>query len=422
MRLRRPDVVLVGFAGGTGGISSMLLELARRLQDGGLRVRIVVPSHESARAYVRACRAQGVEAERSPYLLEQRGPLAWRAAAMRLVRRHRAPVMHFHGCENTLDLYYLSALRFWRPRRCFVTLHSPYDTPRAGEREAQRWAAAAAATFDRVIGVSRTGRQRQIDYGIPAHQTSLIYNGVDIERFAHGDAAVARQELGVGPDAQLIVVTARLASQKRPLDAVAAFARVAHEFPAAQLVLVGTGPLEDEIRAAARDQRLETRVHLAGHRRNVEDWLAAATVWFLPTESEGFAVAVPEAMAAGRAVLSTRCPGNDEVLVDGENSLLADVANVDQMAGQLRTLLSNPGLRDRLGSAARRDAARFSLERMTRLHLALYDGRAVADEGTLRGPGHVSVSRGARPRRRLARISRLLTRAARRTFALFIGA
>ena len=71
----------------------------------------------------------------------------------------------------------------------------------------------------------------------------------------------------------------------------------------------------------SRPSRRADRVRLVGYQTNVPDWLAAATVWILPTERENFSVAALEAMAAGCAVASTICPGNAEVLLDGVNSL-----------------------------------------------------------------------------------------------------
>jgi glycosyltransferase involved in cell wall biosynthesis len=77
-------------------------------------------------------------------------------------------------------------------------------------------------------------------------------------------------------------------------------------------------------------------------------------VWLLPTEAENFSLAVLEALAAGCAIVSTPCRGNDEVLVHDQNALLAPVGDVDALAGCLRCLLADRARRERLRDGARR--------------------------------------------------------------------
>ena len=98
-------------------------------------------------------------------------------------------------------------------------------------------------------------------------------------------------------------------------------------------------------------------MRLAGYQTNVADWLAAATVWLLPTERENFSVAVLEALAAGCAVLSTTCPGNDEVLTDRENRGLFPVGDIPR--GDCRTARTARRMaRCAAGSAEAREVSR----------------------------------------------------------------
>jgi len=265
-----------------------------------------------------------------------------------------------------------------RPPPAFATMHSPYDTPGADAPEVRRWVLEAPRHFRRVIGVSRESRDRQVRYGVPAALTSVIYNAVDVERFGRGDGAAARDALpGVPPTARLIVSTARVEHQKQPLAAVAAFARLADELPDTHLVFVGRGPLEAATRAAAHEAGLGARVHLVGHQTNIPDWLAASSAWLLPTIGEAFSIGLIEALAAGCVVVSTRCPGNDEVLVDGENALTVPVGDVDATAAALRRALADDALRARLAAGARATAARYTLDVSVDQHLACY-GDALA--------------------------------------------
>lgn len=369
---RNVDVLLPGVVGGTGGAAVLMLELATRLARRGLRPKIIVPDLQSTRPYVERCLAHDIPAEQCRWLLPREARVAGFMDAARFVRRYRAPVVHYHLSENVPNHLLLRAMDLLRPPRAFVTMHSPYENPEPGAPITHRWAAAAPRHFHRVICVSERARRLQIEYGVPESLVQRIANGVDTSKVAAGDAASARRALGVDGDAPIILVVARLAPQKRPLDAVKAFAAVAGEFSDAQLVFIGSGALEDEVRRAASAAGVGNRVHLMGQRSDVADWLAASTAWFLPTETEGFSVAVIEALAAGCAVVSTNCPGNDEVLQDGENALVVSVGDVPAMAEALRTLLSDTALRARLSAAGRRTAEAYTLERMVDAHVDCY--------------------------------------------------
>lgn len=349
-----------------------MLELATRLTTRGLRVKIVVPDYDTTRVFVENCRAHGVAAECTPWLLPRESRLVRLADVARFLHKYRAPIVHYHLSDNVPNHLALHAMDVLRPSRAFVTLHSPSDEPSPGTRMARRWAAAAPRHFHKVICVSERARRLQVAYGLPNTLVQRIANGVDLAQIALGDAARARRVLGVDADVPIVTVIARVAPQKRPLDAIASFAAVASEFPDALLVFVGSGPLEDEVRKAAAEAGLGQRVRLLGHRTDIADWLAATTVWLLPTETEGFSVAVIEALAAGCAIVSTDCAGNDEVLDNGVNAVVVPVGDIIAISGALRRLLSDAALRARLGDAARRTAEAYSLDGMVDAHMACY--------------------------------------------------
>jgi glycosyltransferase involved in cell wall biosynthesis len=204
---------------------------------------------------------------------------------------------------------------------------------------------------------------------VRAARVKTIHNAIETSRFASGDPSGPGALLGIEEGAPVVLFSSRLDPIKHPADAVQIFARGAAEFPDAQLVFVGTGSEEDSVRAEAQRLGVAARTHLVGYQTNIPDWLALATVWLLPTERENFSVAVLEALAAGRPILSTNCPGNDEVLVDGENSITFPVGDIERAAAGLKRLLGNVELRDSLAVQARLTAAEYTAEVMVeRVH------------------------------------------------------
>jgi glycosyltransferase involved in cell wall biosynthesis len=208
--------------------------------------------------------------------------------------------------------------------------------------------------------------------GLPSEKVRTIYNAVDLERNRSGDATIAREALGIASDTPLVVFTSRLDHQKRPLDAVAAFRKVLYAVPDAHFAIVGRGDMEDQIRQRALEEGCSDRIHLVGFQSNVPDWLAAADAWYLPTESENFSLAVLEALAAGCPIASTPCQGNDEVLIHGENALLAPIGDIDAQARSIIQILENPDLRGRLALGAIETSHGYSSTRMLDEYEALY--------------------------------------------------
>jgi N-acetyl-alpha-D-glucosaminyl L-malate synthase BshA len=158
-------------------------------------------------------------------------------------------------------------------------------------------------------------------------------------------------------EAPRLVHVSNLRPVKRPLDLVAILARL--DAPQARLRVVGDGPERAALERAAAEAGLAARVELLGVRHDVGPALRDASVFVLPSASEGFGLAVLEAMAAGLPVVATDAGGLPEVVEHGVEGFLHPVGDVDGMAGSVARLLREPALRRRLGEAARARAAGF---------------------------------------------------------------
>jgi glycosyltransferase involved in cell wall biosynthesis len=367
------DVTYIGFLLGHGGDALQMLELAKGIHGSGGDVRIVAPEVETSVTLKERCDALGIECERSNLITaslegaQQRLP-----SVLKLLRGVQSPTVHFHTGNSCLPRSVMAALELLRYRPSIVTLQSPYETIVPGSPRARFWATTARRRMAAVVSPSDHGTRFQRRCGLPADIAVTVRNSIDVAAMAGGDAAVARQALGVGADAPIVLFCSRIDSQKRPVEAVRIFAAVADEFPSAVLVYIGRGALEQAVAREAGQHGLGERVRLVGYQNNVPDWLAAATVWLLPTERENFSVAVLEALAAGCAVVSTTCPGNDEVLVDRVNALTFPVGDVEAGARALRELLVDESLRERLRGEATTTAQAYTAESMVDGYRQIY--------------------------------------------------
>jgi glycosyltransferase involved in cell wall biosynthesis len=368
------DILYIGFLLGHGGDAMQMLELATGMAKRGQRVKLVVPELETSVALGELCRERGLPIDRTPWIRSD----AWRAKQspvnlIRLFGTYRAPILHLHTGDVCLPRMALLAMRLLRVPRAFATIQSPYNTLQPQDARARAWAYAAPRALRQVICPSQHSRRTQISYGLPPELVRTVYNSVDLHRFSRGNASVPRKALGLGPEAKLVVFSSRLEPQKRPFDALHAFQRVAAVDGDTHMVFVGRGALEPELRALVQQSGLADRVHFAGFQTNIPDWLAAATVWFLPTESENFSLAVLEALAAGCPILSTLCQGNDEVLEQERNALTTAVGDVEAQASGLHRLLQDPQMRASLGAAARESARRYSVDNMVEEYGRVYN-------------------------------------------------
>ena len=372
------DILYIGFCAGHGGDAVQMLELAAGMVARGKRVRIVVPANRTTVDFAERGSERGVPVERSPLLCNLSNATAFPQNLLdliRLFRSHRAGLIHFHTADVCLQRRIPLVMGLLRLPRAFVTIQSPYDNLQPGDARANAWANAVRSHFHRVICPSGHSLQTQIRFGVPPDRVLHIPNGVDVERYHGGDGMRIRHELGLDAHVPLAVFTSRLEAQKRPMDALEGFARLKPEVPAAHLAFVGAGSLEGELRRYVATEGLADCVHFAGHRADVPDWLAAATVWLLPTETENFSLSVLEALAAGCPILSTLCPGNDEVLVVGENALIHPIGDVEALVDGLRRLISDDGMRSRLSRNARKTAEGFTMERTVERYASCYEER-----------------------------------------------
>jgi len=369
------DIIFIGFVLGHGGDAAQMLELAAGMQSRGKRVKVVVPDLPTTQLFAQQGLARGVEVVRTPLI--RADPVAPRQVPADLIRlfcSNPAKLLHLHTGDFCLSRTVPRVMGDLNipPDKVVVTVHSPYDTLTPEHERAVAWAQAAGQRIRYIVCPSQHAIRTQLKYGVPERNLAHIPNGINTALFRSGDGARIRSELKIGQHEPLIVITSRLDSQKRPLDALASFERIASDIPA-HLAFVGLGSLEADLRSKIHATGLSHRVHLMGHRDDVPDWLAAATVWVLPTEAENFSLAVLEALAAGCPIVSTLCKGNNEVLVADKNALIHDVGDVDGIASALRRVLSEPDLRDRLSANAAVTSSKYGVDQMVDRYAALYE-------------------------------------------------
>jgi glycosyltransferase involved in cell wall biosynthesis len=192
---------------------------------------------------------------------------------------------------------------------------------------------------DRLLVVSADlGRLAVRDYGADAARVRVIGNGCDSSIFRLQDRAAARRANAVSDDAELVVYVGRLVPEKGLRELIEAVKNLRRTRSRIELVLVGDGPMREELAALAADSANGVRLAGAQPPERVAAWMAAANLVTLPSYSEGHPNVLVEALACGRPVVSTPVGGVPEV-VDESCSVLVPPRDAVALAGALAAVL-----------------------------------------------------------------------------------
>jgi glycosyltransferase involved in cell wall biosynthesis len=153
----------------------------------------------------------------------------------------------------------------------------------------------------------------------------------------------------------------RLSLQKGHRYLVEAAARVLGARPEARFLIAGDGDLMEPLRARAQALGITDKLVFAGHRRDVPDVLGALDVFAISSLYEGTPLALFEAMAAGKAIVSTAVDGCREVLEDGVTGLLVPAADAEGLAQAILRVLGDDALRAGLSARARAVSRRYDV-------------------------------------------------------------
>lgn len=247
--------------------------------------------------------------------------------------------------------------------RIVVTRRTDFPLRRgwAGRAKYELWC-------DRVVCVSESVRRRCLDGGLRADMLSVIPDFVDCRRFRPDAVAPADDQ------PETIVAVGRLSREKGHGVLLRAMRGVLDQCPGARLVICGEGEEENKLRAQARALGIARAVEFAGFWADVRPLLAAASVFAMPSLSEGFGVAVLEAMAMGKPVVAANVGGLPESVVQDETGLLVPPGDADALAEALIALLRDPARARAMGRAGlARARAQFDRPRAIERMLALYE-------------------------------------------------
>jgi len=233
---------------------------------------------------------------------------------------------------------------------------------------------------DRIVTVSEFHKKWALELGIGDEEKVIaIPNGITEERvIPKRQKSEIQKELNL-EGKKVILFTGRLAPQKGLeylLKAVPILvSKVNNSFV---ILVVGDGPLRDYLEELVRNLRIEQYVKFLGFRSDIGDLLNISDIVVLPSLWEGLSIALLEAMAAEKPIITTTIGSNLEVVKDGESALLVPPKNSQELAYAIIKLIENPDLAERLARRAKERYKKYytedsMLEKYMNLYFFLYN-------------------------------------------------
>jgi glycosyltransferase involved in cell wall biosynthesis len=356
--------VLEAFAGGT---ERHLIDLVRHIDQ--FQHVVAIPSrHQGASTTLAAARIERAGAQVEWVEMgRSRAPHTHAvalAALRRLLRSVEPNVVHGHSSVGGA----LARLATWR--MAVPVVYTPHGFNRS------HWAISAERLLckraDRLIAVSLSEREFAEAHrlAIP-DRVVVIPNGIDPEP-PSPLAEPLRKRLGIVSEVPLVGFVGRLAWQKAPEIFVAASAIVHDVVPEAHFVLIGSGPLREEVDQALSHNGIGDWFHLIPSLPNAASAIAEFDVYALPSRFEGGPYTPIEAMRGETAVVVTDVAGNNDIVQDRVNGLLVPQGQPHSLADGIISLLKNAALRQDLIESGRETAARYDVREMATATATLY--------------------------------------------------
>lgn len=241
--------------------------------------------------------------------------------------------------------------------RTIVSLITGAGYAFTGGRETKRLLSRAAATLLYRIALRRSDvilfqnpdderlfrELRMVPRGRPAQIVNG--SGVDLRHFHPAPV----------PQATAFLMIARLLRDKGIREFAEAAGRLKEAHPEIAISLAGdVDPSPDSLSSQELEALVSCGIEYKGHLDDVRPALAACSVFVLPSYREGTPRSVLEAMAMGRAIITSDAPGCRETVRDGENGLLVPPRNADALFQAMKRFVDDPGLAATMGAASRR--------------------------------------------------------------------
>ncbi|HEU4575649.1 MAG TPA: N-acetyl-alpha-D-glucosaminyl L-malate synthase BshA, partial [Chitinophagaceae bacterium] len=277
-----------------------------------------------------------------------------------VIKNNNLDLLHVHYAIPHASAAYMAKKILENENRqipVITTLHGTDITLVGRDRTYAPVVAFSINQSDAITAVSNNLRDETYKYFRIEKEIEVIYNFVDVARFSRKPIDAFKKV--IAPNGERVLLHAsNFRKLKRVQDVVKIFHEVNKVIPS-KLLFVGDGPERLTAEELSRELGVFDEVRFVGKQEQMEDILAIADLFLLPSEYESFGLAALEAMAAGVPVVSSNAGGLKEINIPGKTGFMADVGDVATMSKESLEILRNDETLHRFKTAAVKHAKKY---------------------------------------------------------------
>jgi len=325
---------------GIGGSEHVVLELARGLDKSRFRPIIFAIKPGPMETKFRQQKLRTIISKKEP----GKGHLQLMAHIHSTIEKFKIDIVLPH--HMTSLFYSFFPARICNSTRLYFTEHSVSDI----ESLSFSFRLLAVIMLSLSSGCIAISREISASYSkslmVRSSKIVNIPNCIDVDRFEKPVDKISKKiSLGIEPNNLIIGTVANIKAVKNHRNLLFAFEKLRKQMKDVTLILVGSGPLDDQIRRLTSELGLSENVVFLGHRSDIAELYQIFDIFCLSSFSEGFPLSILEAMACEVPVVATNVSGINEIIQSGINGILVPSDNSNTLAGALVMLAQNAILR-----------------------------------------------------------------------------
>lgn len=358
------------------GIDNQVFELSKRLAEKGHQVFLFVAERgRSSHKNIHVVKVPQIRKEFGDISLSY---LSYNLFSipyiLRYVRRHRIEILH---ANNPISGFVGSVVKKLTGIPLVYTMRGTIPdniSARGGKvaRMLQMFEKRALSRADLVTAITKHILDSTSNWYRKRIDAKVIPNGIDLSRFRNASGAKIRREFGIPAKSRVILYIGRLVGVKGLKYLFSAMPGILRDSPNTKLLIVGDGPLMEELESQAKSLGIKESVIFAGLRREVGDFLSASDILVLPSLHEGFPNVALEAMACGRPVVACRVTSLPEI-INSRIGILAKPRSSRALESAISALLKKPSLIKSMGISARARSRQYSWDRLALVFIREYE-------------------------------------------------
>jgi glycosyltransferase involved in cell wall biosynthesis len=351
------------------GAESVVLQLSRELNS--LRVKNVIGGFDNSQNHHTeiAWHAEKYNLDVAVFKCGGKIDVKTLFDIKKFVKDNEIDIIHTHGYKS--DVYgFMAGYLLKKP--LMSTCHN-WISDDLRTRAYYRLDKTILRRFHRVVAVSEDIETELLRNRISRNKISLIFNGIDTSKFGDGSGNI-RREFNIDDSTKVIGTVARFTAEKGMPYLLEAAKELLNSFPDIVFMIVGDGPLKNDLAKKSIDLGISERVVFTGMRDDMPEVYSAMDIFVLPSLKEGLPMVLLEAMSAGKPVVATSVGAVTRVIENGKEGLLVSPGDANELKRAITLMLTDGEFSRQVSrNAYNRVSGNFSSKAMCSRYLEIYE-------------------------------------------------